>query len=119
MKRLTFFLGLMTLTGSCLALDTQMPPLAEEIGCTKCHAIDHKVVGPAWIIISKHYRDKRDDQVTFNALVKKVSKGGAGNWGEVPMAANDPLGKRQDQIQSLVKFVLSLSDQLPEYQAKK
>lgn len=119
MMRLMISVVLMTLAGSCLALDTQMPPLADEIGCTKCHAIDHKVVGPAWIVISKHYREKRDDPATFDALVKKVSRGGAGNWGDVPMAANDPIGKRQDKIQSLVKFVLSLSDQLPEYQAKK
>ncbi len=119
MKRILLCLGLMALSASCLALDTTMPPLAEEIGCPRCHAIDHKVVGPAWIDVSKRYRDSRNDPATFDTLVKKVSKGGSGHWGDVPMAANDPLGKRQDKIQALVKFVLALSDQLPEHQARK
>jgi cytochrome c len=106
-------------TGSCLALNTDMPKDAQEIGCIHCHAIDHKVVGPAWIEVSRRYRAKRDDKAFVEALVKKVSRGGSGNWGTVPMVANDPAGIRQDKIQGLVHFVLSLSDQLPEYQAKR
>ncbi len=119
MKRFLLSLSLMTLTGSALALQTDMPKLAQDLGCVNCHAIDHKVVGPAWIDVSKRYRDGRNDPTTISTLVKKVSKGGAGNWGDVPMVANDPVGKRQDKIQELVKFVLSLSDQLPEFHGKK
>ncbi len=119
LSRFVLAWGLVTLSGSSLALQTEMPKTAQELGCTNCHAIDHKVVGPAWIDVSKRYRDGRKDPATINDLVKKVSKGGAGNWGDIPMVPNDPVGKRQDKILELVKFVLSLSDQLPEYQAKK
>ncbi len=119
MKRTLLFAGLLGLAAPALALDTQMPRDAQEIGCINCHAVDHKVVGPAWIEVSKRYRAQRDDKAFFETLVKKVSRGGFGNWGNVPMVANDPAGTRQDKIQGLVKFVLALSDQLPEYQASK
>ena len=91
----------------------ELPQVAHEMGCSKCHAIDHKVVGPAWMDVSLRYRDNRDSQVVFNQLVKKVSKGGLGNWGDTPMVANDPLGKKTDKITELVKFILALSDQAP------
>ncbi len=113
MRRYLLSLGLLMLAAPCFAFDTQMPPLAEEAGCTRCHAIDHQVVGPAWLTVSLHYRDKRNDPATIDALVQKVSKGGGGNWGDVVMVPNDPLGKRQDKIQALVKYVLSLSEQAP------
>lgn len=118
MKRLIWSLGFMTFAGSALALDTQMPPEALDMECPKCHAIDHTVVGPAWIEVSKRYRDTRDDPKKFDELVKKVSKGGTGNWGHLQMVANDPAGKRRDKIERVVKFILALSDQLPENQAK-
>ncbi len=42
--------GLM-IAGSAMATD--MPPLAQQSGCTACHAIDHKIVGPAWMDVAK------------------------------------------------------------------
>lgn len=111
MKRIVPLLGLVIATGSCVAIE--MPQAAHEIGCPNCHAIDHKVVGPAWMEVSKRYRDNRTDAAFVDRLVKKVSKGGSGNWGDVPMVANDPVGARHDKIVELVKFVLSLSDQKP------
>ncbi len=119
MKLTLLAMTLLCLSAPCLALNTEMPKDAQEIGCIHCHAVDHKVVGPAWIEVSRRYRAKRDDKAFVEALVKKVSRGGSGNWGTVPMVANDPAGIRQDKIHDLVHFVLSLSDQLPEYQAKR
>ncbi len=119
MRFTLFAFTLLCAPAPCLALDTRMPAEAEKMGCINCHAIDHKVVGPAWIDVSRRYRDKREDKAFFEALVKKVSRGGFGNWGTTPMVANDPAGAHQDTIQGLVKFVLGLSDQLPEYRAQK
>jgi cytochrome c len=39
----------------------------------------------------------------------KVSQGGSGNWGTMPMPANDPAGTKQAEITELVKFEQSLS----------
>jgi cytochrome c len=117
MNRILSILCLAVLTSSCVA--AEMPQQAKALGCPNCHAIDHKVVGPAWMDVSRRYRDKRDDPDFIKQLVRKVSHGGSGNWGDVPMVANDPVGTKHDQILYLVKFVLSLSDQLPQYQNKK
>lgn len=90
--------------GSAIAAD--MPDLAKKNNCTACHAIDKKVVGPAWMDVSKKYKG---DATAADKLLVKVSKGGSGAWGSMPMPANDAAGKKQDQIKELVAFVLGLS----------
>lgn len=82
-----------------------MPLLARENNCTACHAIDKKVVGPAWMDIAKKYKG---DASAEARLITKVSKGGAGVWGTMPMPANDASGKKQDQMKQLVQFILAL-----------
>ncbi|HMC13399.1 MAG TPA: c-type cytochrome [Gallionellaceae bacterium] len=106
--------GLM-IAGSAMAVD--MPPLAKELNCVACHAIDHKVVGPSWQDVANKYTGKGVKTFTFNGkeypliegLVMKVSKGGSGNWGSMPMPANDPTGAKKDKITQLVKFEQSLA----------
>ena len=94
--------GLMV-AGSAMA--TNMPPLAKSNGCTACHSIDHKIVGPAWKDVSKKYKGQAGAEAK---LIAKVSKGGGGVWGKVPMPAIDPAGKKQDAIKQLVEFILAL-----------
>ncbi len=103
--------GLMV-AGSALAVD--MPPEAKELNCIACHAIDKKVVGPAWADVGKKYKGATEFEYNgkkyplLEGLVMKVSKGGAGHWGSMPMPANDPSGAKKDKIEKLVKFELSL-----------
>ena len=106
--------GLM-LAGGAMAVD--MPPLAHQLNCTTCHAIDHKVVGPAWKDVAERYTGKGVTTYTYNGktypliegLVMKVSRGGSGNWGSMPMPANDPSGARKKEITELVEFEQSLA----------
>ncbi len=95
--------GLMV-AGSAMA--TEMPALAKKNNCTACHAIDKKVVGPAWMDVSKKYKG---DAGAEAKLITKVSKGGSGVWGSMPMPANDAAGKKQDDMKALVQFVLGLA----------
>jgi cytochrome c len=88
------------------ASDKNMPLVARENNCTACHAIDKKVVGPAWRDVAKKYKG---DATAEARLIVKVSKGGAGVWGTMPMPANDASGKKQDQIKELVRFILGLA----------
>ncbi len=111
--------GLMV-ASSAMAAD--MPEIAKKNGCTACHAIDKKLIGPAWMDVSKKYKGVKEyayspkgsaaPDATKHPLVEglmmKVSKGGTGNWGTAAMIANDPTGKKQDQIKELVQFVLAL-----------
>ncbi|MEQ1628878.1 MAG: c-type cytochrome [Gallionella sp.] len=95
--------GLMV-AGSAMATD--MPAIAKKNNCTACHAIDKKVVGPAWMDVSKKYKG---DASAEAKLITKVSKGGSGAWGSMPMPANDPAGTKQADMKELVQFVLGLA----------
>jgi cytochrome c len=111
--------GLMA-AGSVLATD--MPELAKKSGCTACHKIDAKLVGPAWMDVSKKYKGVKEYAFSptgsaaagakkmslEEGLIMKVSKGGTGNWGSVPMIANSPKVSDAD-IKTLVHFVLDLA----------
>jgi cytochrome c len=71
-------------------------------GCTACHAVDHKVVGPAFKDVAAKYRGKDVE----NQLAQKVRNGGAGVWGQVPMTPNPQVPDAD--LHALVKWVLSL-----------
>lgn len=106
--------GLMIAGG---ALAVEMPPLAHKLNCVACHAIDHKVVGPAWKDVAERYTGHGVKTYKYNGkeypliegLVMKVSKGGSGNWGTMPMPANDPSGAKKKEITELVEFEQSLA----------
>lgn len=103
------------------ALAEEMPALAKELNCTACHAIDHKVVGPAWRDVANRYTGKGVKTFTYRGkeypliegLVMKVSKGGSGNWGSMPMPANDLGGAKRAKILELVQFEQSLATTHP------
>ena len=103
--------GLMV-TGGALAYT--MPEEVKQLPCLSCHAVDRKVIGPAWRDVGKKYKDAKNFEYNgkqyplFEGLVMKVSMGGSGHWGTFPMPANDPTGKKKDKIEKMVKFVLSL-----------
>ncbi|MBI5899581.1 MAG: c-type cytochrome [Rhodocyclales bacterium] len=73
--------------------------LATKSGCMACHAVDKKLVGPAYQDVAKKY--KASDEAM---LVDKVKKGGKGNWGQIPMPPNDKL--KDEDLKTLVKWVL-------------
>lgn len=93
---------------------TDMPPLAKSNQCTACHKIDKRLLGPAWMEVSKKYKGVtryvyKDKEYTLEeGLATKVAKGGSGNWGTMPMPANFPTVSEAD-IKELVKFILNLA----------
>lgn len=76
--------------------------LAQEKGCLACHAVDKKIVGPAYKEVAAKYRTDKTAQAK---LVKKVREGGQGVWGAVPMPPNN--GVSEKDADTLVKWVLS------------
>jgi cytochrome c len=77
--------------------------LAQKSGCTMCHAVDKKVIGPSFKDIAAKYKGQADAEAK---MVTKVAKGGSGTWGPVPMPANSPKVSDAD-IKTLVKWVLA------------
>ena len=77
--------------------------LAKKNACTACHAIDKKLVGPAYKEVAAKYRGNAKAQAM---LEDKVKKGGVGTWGQVPMPPNASV--KDEDIKTLVKWVLGL-----------
>lgn len=59
--------------------------IASKNMCFSCHAIDHKVVGPAYHDIGEKYKG---NPTAMAALMKKVRNGGSGVWGPMAMPPN-------------------------------
>ena len=76
--------------------------LAKAKNCMACHAIDKKLVGPAYKDVAAKYAGQKGAE---DKLVQKVMKGGAGVWGPVPMPANPQVSEAE--ARSLVKWVLA------------
>jgi cytochrome c len=77
--------------------------LAKAKNCMACHAVDKKVVGPAYKDVAKKYAG---DAKAVAMLEAKVIKGGAGVWGPVPMPANAQVNAAESK--KLVAWVMSL-----------
>ncbi len=80
-----------------------MLPLAQKDGCTACHSVDKKIVGPAYKDVANKYRG---DKSAPAKLEQKVKAGGAGVWGQVPMPPNSQVSDAD--IKKLVTWILSL-----------
>ena len=85
-----------------LAADPMLE-LAQKNACTACHAIDKKLVGPAYKDVAAKYKGNAKAQAM---LEEKVKKGGVGVWGQVPMPPNSAV--KDEDIKKLVAWVLSL-----------
>jgi cytochrome c len=64
--------------------------LAKKNACMACHAVDKKLVGPAYQEVAKKYAGKKDAAAN---LAKSIKAGGAGKWGPVPMPAQSALSE--------------------------
>ena len=58
--------------------------LAQKAGCTACHGVDGKIVGPGFREIAAKYAGRTDGE-TY--LAGKIKTGGQGVWGGIPMPA--------------------------------
>ncbi|MDD2720044.1 MAG: c-type cytochrome [Gallionella sp.] len=56
----------------------------KKSGCTNCHKVDGKSVGPSMKLVAAKYADDKEAQAK---LEKKVRNGGSGSFGGMPMPA--------------------------------
>jgi cytochrome c len=76
--------------------------LAGKKNCLACHAVDKKLVGPAYKEVAAKYAS---DKGAAAKLADKIQKGGVGAWGQVPMPANPQVNA--DEAKKLADWVLS------------
>jgi cytochrome c len=77
--------------------------LLKKSGCTACHAIDKKVVGPAYVEVAAKYKG---DAGAPAKLMEKVKKGGSGVWGQVPMPPNPQVSDAD--AKTMIAYILAL-----------
>jgi cytochrome c len=70
--------------------------------CASCHAVDVRVVGPAYLDVAKKYRGQAN---AVQKLSKKIKEGGYGDWGQVPMKPHPALTNAQ--LRQMVTWILS------------
>ena len=75
--------------------------LATKKNCMACHAVDKKLVGPAYKDVAAKYAG---DKTAAAKLADKIVKGGVGVWGQIPMPANNVT---PDEAKALAAWVLS------------
>lgn len=76
--------------------------LAAEKGCTACHAVGKKIVGPDYAEVARKYRGDKEAPARMAA---SIMKGSAGQWGPIPMPANAKVS--EDEAKRLAAWVLA------------
>ena len=100
MKKL--YVALMAAAGIVMAGQVHADEaLAKAKNCMACHAIDKKLVGPAYKEVAAKYKGDKGAAAT---LAAKVKAGGKGVWGQVPMPPNNVT---DDEAKKLVAWVLA------------
>ncbi len=82
--------------------------LAADNECMGCHAVGVTVVGPAWKLVARKYKD---DATAHAYLVNKIKKGGKGNWDSMTAGRSMPGYEDRlsdEEIGLLVDYILAL-----------
>jgi cytochrome c len=81
--------------------------LLKSSDCSACHAVNRKVVGPAYNEVAKRYKGQAG---AVEKLAAKIKSGGSGHWGSVPMTPHTAF--TDAQLKQMVGWILSLSGQV-------
>lgn len=76
--------------------------LLNRHACLGCHAVDRRVIGPAFREVAARYQV---DAAAAPKLARKIKDGGQGAWGQVPMPPNP--GLSEADLNRLVDWVLA------------
>jgi cytochrome c len=103
MKKFAVTFALAALAAAVSAPAFANADLAQKKNCMACHAVDKKLVGPAYKSIADKYAGQSD---AATKLASKIQKGGSGVWGQVPMPANPQVSA--EEAKQLANWVLSI-----------
>ena len=92
------FTAAVLLSGVALANEA----LAQKNNCLGCHAVAHKLVGPAYKEVAAKYVGQADAQAL---VMESIRNGSAGKWGDLPMPPHPKLSDAD--LKKLAIWVLS------------
>lgn len=75
--------------------------IVQKNACMSCHAVDRKVVGPAFKDVAKKYKNTPEAD---KLLIGRVKGGGKNVWSPVPMPPNPQV--KEEDLKVIVKWVL-------------
>jgi cytochrome c len=75
--------------------------LAQKNACVACHAVDKKLLGPAYQEVARKYAGQKDAEAMLAASIRK---GGSGKWGQIPMPAQPNL--KEEDAAALARWIL-------------
>ena len=81
--------------------DDPVAKLLADNGCTACHDVTKKLIGPAFRDVAQKYAS---DSGAASRLAAKIRAGGEGVWGPVPMPPN--MGVSEADAKRLAEWVL-------------
>jgi len=97
------YVAMMAAAGIVMAGQAQADEaLAKAKNCMSCHALDKKLVGPAYKEVAAKYKG---DTKAPAMLAAKIKAGGKGTWGPVPMPPNNVT---PEEAGKLAAWVLAL-----------
>ena len=70
--------------------------------CLACHAVDTKMIGPAYREVAEKYADDPD---AADTIAEHIKNGSSGIWGAVPMPPNP--GISDEEVEKVVEWVLA------------
>lgn len=76
--------------------------LAKSNGCMSCHALDEKIVGPAYSKVAAKYSDDKDATAS---LVQSIRNGSSGKWGRAAMPPHTSMSN--EDLNLLARWVLN------------
>ncbi len=82
--------------------DAKVDPkaLLDSNGCTACHGVNSKIVGPGFNEIAAKHKDKKD---LVEYLMGKIRAGGSGVYGDVPMPPQAQIS--DDDVKSIAEWI--------------
>ncbi|WP_332745062.1 c-type cytochrome [Hydrogenophaga sp.] len=76
--------------------------LASKNACLACHAVDKKLVGPAYQDVAAKHKGQAD---ALDKVAARIKSGGSGLYGPVPMPPQAQL--KDDELKLLAGWILA------------
>ncbi|MFM2075570.1 MAG: hypothetical protein RJB34_1875 [Pseudomonadota bacterium] len=76
--------------------------LAAKSACLACHAVDKKMVGPAYKDVAAKHKGQAD---AVDKVAARIKSGGSGMYGPIPMPPQSNL--KPDELKLLAQWILA------------
>lgn len=87
--------------GPAFAQDKPVTELIDLVGCTLCHQVDNRILGPSFKEVATRYKDDKEAPAR---TAERILKGSKGVWGEVAMPPNNV---KPEEARRIAEWVLS------------